>query len=162
MKNFLLGILIAVVTALLDQYSKYYIFDLLNSIESRAIVVTPFFNLVMVKNFGVSFGMFNNLAYGYLILSGIALFITIVLLIWMWKERKLYPSIALGLIIGGAIGNIIDRVLFGSVADFLDFHWQGYHWPAFNLADSTVFIGVAMIIMENFVTKNGVGDEEKN
>lgn len=158
MKNFLSGILIASITALLDQISKYWVFSLLIEKEHNAMEVFPFFNLVMVHNYGVSFGMFNDLPYGYLILTAVALFITIMLLIWMWRENKIYISVALGLIIGGAIGNIIDRIRLGAVADFLDFYISGYHWPAFNLADSAVFIGVALILLENFITNKGDKD----
>lgn len=159
MKGFLTGILLALIVASLDQYSKYYIFSLLEAEADKQITLLPFFNLVMVHNFGVSFGMFNDIPYGYLILSVVAIIITMVLLVWLWREQKLYLNVALGLIIGGAVGNIIDRVRFGAVADFLDFHVAGYHWPAFNLADSTVFIGVAMILLENLFTKGVKNDK---
>jgi signal peptidase II len=153
MRIFISGIIIATITAFLDQYSKYYIFNMLQEESSRQIEVLPFFNLVMVHNFGVSFGMFNDIPYGHLVLSSLAIAITIILLIWMWRAQKLYLGVALGLIIGGAIGNITDRINYGAVADFLDFHIAGYHWPAFNLADSAVFIGVALILLENFITE---------
>ena len=155
MKSFLAGIIIAIVTTCLDQYSKDYIFAMLLDKDANQMEVLPFFNLVIVHNFGVSFGMFNDIPYGHLILSVVALVITIMLLIWMWRAQKFYLEVALGLIIGGAIGNIIDRVRFGAVADFLDFHAGAYHWPAFNLADSAVFVGVAMILLENFITGKG-------
>ena len=155
MKNFLLGLVVATITALLDQYSKFWVFAFLIEKEVDMLNILPSFNLVMVHNFGVSFGMFNDLPYGHVLLSLVALLITIMLLIWMWRENKFYISIALGLIIGGAVGNITDRVRIGAVADFLDFYVAGYHWPAFNLADSAVFIGVAMILLENFFTKHG-------
>lgn len=158
MKAFIVGLIIAIVTAFLDQYSKNYIFTMLLNKDLNQIQILPFFNLVRVHNFGVSFGMFSDIQYGQVILSIIAIVITILLLIWMWKAKKIYLVSALGLIIGGAIGNIIDRVLYGAVADFLDFHVGIYHWPAFNLADSAVFVGVAMILLENVITDNG----EKN
>lgn len=153
MKNFSIGLVIAAITAILDQYSKYWAFSFLMTKENNMVSVTPFFNLVMVHNYGVSFGMFNDLPYGHIILSMVATSITITLLVWMWRENKFYISMALGLIIGGAIGNIIDRARIGAVADFLDFYISLYHWPAFNLADSAVFIGVAMILLENFINK---------
>lgn len=160
MKSFLVGLVIAVVTAIFDQYSKHYIFAILSDLPNRQIEVLPFFNLVMVQNFGVSFGMFNNMPNGHIILSVMAIAITVILLIWMWREKKLYMAVALGLIIGGAVGNIIDRALYGAVADFLDVYWGNYHWPAFNLADSAVFIGVVLILLENFVT--GDSDAKKS
>ncbi len=162
MKQFFIGILIAAITAFLDQLSKYYVFAMLLNTESNEMKILPFLNLVMVHNFGISFGMFNDLAYGHLILSLVAIIITIMLSIWMWREKKLYFSVALGLIIGGAIGNIIDRISYGAVADFLDFHIGQYHWPVFNLADSAVFIGVALILLENFIIKKGDNDAKTN
>lgn len=162
MDRFITGIVIAMIAISLDQYSKYFIFDFLTQKETHMLAITPFFNLVMVRNYGVSFGMFDGLTYGYLILSGIALSITVVLLIWMYKAQSFYYSTALGLIIGGAIGNIIDRMLYGSVADFLDFYIGNYHWPAFNIADSTVFIGVVMLLFENIFTNKRGNNEQKN
>ena len=161
MRAFLSGLLVALVTAGLDQYSKHYIFAMLADIPYKQIEVLPFFNLVMVQNFGVSFGMFSNMHNSHLILSLMALAITLVLIVWMWQVKKLYMAIALGLIIGGAVGNIIDRVLYGAVADFLDFYWGAYHWPAFNLADSAVFVGVVLILLENFLTGNKNAQENK-
>ncbi len=77
------------------------------------------------------------------------------LLFWLFRSKKSYIDLALSLIIGGALGNLIDRAINGAVADFLDFHLFGYHWPAFNLADSIVFIGVFMLIFENqFIKKD--------
>lgn len=148
--KFFIGIITAIITAFLDQWSKLYAFAILDERLGEPVVVTPFFNLVKVYNYGVSFGMFNDIAYGRVILSAIAIAITIFLLVWLVKEKKTYMVIALGLIIGGAIGNIIDRVTIGAVADFLDFYVGNYHWPAFNLADTAVFIGVAIVLLDSF------------
>jgi signal peptidase II len=73
-----------------------------------------------------------------------------VLLIWLYRNEKIYLTYALGLITGGAVGNLFDRIKNGAVADFLDFHIASYHWPAFNAADSFVFIGVAILLLEDF------------
>jgi len=158
MSNFVKGILIAVVIFVLDQFSKYYVFAMLDERAYPVIEVMPYFNLVKVYNYGVSFGMFNNLAYGQVILSVVAIIITIILLIWLKKVAKLHMSIALGLIIGGAIGNIVDRIRFGAVADFLDFYVGDYHWPAFNIADSAVVVGVFILLIDSFVSD----DEKEN
>jgi signal peptidase II len=69
--------------------------------------------------------------------------------VWLYKAETRVTALALGLIIGGALGNVIDRVQFGAVVDFLDFHMMGYHWPAFNVADSGICIGAAMLILES-------------
>lgn len=148
---FRLGLLIAFVTIVLDQVSKWVILEVVMN-PPQVIEVTGFFNLVMVWNRGVSFGLFSNdLSAGPWILSGIALVISGVLAIWLYKVTHTLLALALGVVIGGAIGNIVDRVRFGAVADFLDFHAFGYHWPAFNVADAGIVIGVALILVDGFV-----------
>jgi len=149
-KLFFLGVVIAIIAMFLDLLSKRLTFALL---ETKApfdhIEVFSFFNLVRVWNHGVSFGMFNQLESAHIIFSTIVSAITIVMLVWLYRNRKTYLTWALGLIIGGALGNLADRIQNGAVADFLDFHLASYHWPAFNLADSFVFIGVAMLLIED-------------
>lgn len=159
MKNLYKGLIIAGVIILLDQWSKYYAFKMLENLERPVIEVLPFFNLVKVYNYGVSFGMFNNLAYGQYILSFVAISITLVLCYMLLKAKSTHLAVAFGLIIGGAIGNIIDRLRFGAVADFFDFYIGDYHWPAFNVADSAVCIGVAIIILDEFICKGKKGEK---
>lgn len=158
-KLFLTGILIAIFFIIIDQLTKILVFRRLTILSRktlgihRHIKITPFFNLVKVWNRGVSFGMLNNLAYGQIILSVITIAITIFVLYLLWKSETRYSMIYLSLIIGGAIGNLIDRIRFGAVADFLDFYLGDYHWPAFNVADSIVCIGVFMILVESLVVR---------
>lgn len=115
------------------------------------IKVFDFFSLVYVWNRGVSFGMFNQLQYSQIIFSLIQSTIILILFLWLSRNDKLHFTYALGLIIGGALGNLVDRVKNGAVADFLDFHIASYHWPAFNLADSFVFIGVMILIFDDLI-----------
>lgn len=98
--------------------------------------------------------MFNDLVESRYIFSATALLITVALCIWLYRITSNYLAYALGFIIGGAFGNVTDRLLFGSVRDFLDFHISGYHWPAFNIADSTIFIGVALILLDSLLYGN--------
>ncbi|MBL6785729.1 MAG: signal peptidase II [Rickettsiales bacterium] len=137
----------------LDLYSKYATFNYLKTLPSQELSVFPFFNLVMVWNRGVSFGMFNTIPYAPVILSVIALLIVIFLFRWLVTTESKFVAVALSLVISGAFGNIIDRMINGAVADFLDFHIAGYHWPAFNLADSFVFVGAIMLIFEDLIIK---------
>jgi len=110
--------------------------------------VTSFFNLVLVHNKGISFSMLsNNNPMMRWALSIIAILIVMFILQLIHEEKKLNSKIALTFIISGAIGNIIDRLRFGSVIDFLDFHIMGYHWPAFNFADTCISLGVFLFIM---------------
>ena len=115
--------------------------------------VTSFFNLALVWNYGVSFGMFAVLRQP-LMLSGLSVAIICILLIWLTKNLSKLIAVALGLVIGGAIGNIVDRLRFGAVTDFLDFHIGTYHWPAFNIADSCIFIGVVLLCASSMFTPN--------
>ena len=145
----LLGFIIASIILVADQVSKFWVMtDVLG--EQNVIVYTSFFNLVRAWNTGVSFSMFNDHGnFGAIALSVLALIIIVFLVFWLRKEQSKFLQVALGFIIGGALGNVIDRVRFGAVFDFLDFHLNGNHWPAFNVADSFICIGAVLIILQN-------------
>lgn len=148
---FFWGLLALGLTLLGDQASKEAMIGMLNLPEAPR-TVTPFFNLVMVWNHGISFGMLaDDGEWRRIKLIGLAALITSVMGVWLWQAQRRLTAIALGMVIGGAIGNIIDRIRYGAVADFLDFHAFGYHWPAFNLADSAICIGVAILLFESMV-----------
>lgn len=148
--NLIIGSLIALTVVILDQWSKIAIFDFLDTQVYPSYEVIPFFNLVKVYNTGVSFGLFQGMAYGHIILSIFAIFITIALFIWLIMAENFRLVVGLSFIIGGAIGNVIDRITVGSVKDFIDFYIGNWHWPAFNIADSAVFIGVCLILIDSF------------
>ncbi|HEX7006354.1 MAG TPA: signal peptidase II [Alphaproteobacteria bacterium] len=144
---FRLGLAIAIGVIVLDQLSKWYILSVV-MVPPRVIEVTPFFNLVLTWNRGVSFGMFGGQdGVGAWLLSLVAIAIVVGLVFWLRRADRTSLAVALGLVIGGAIGNVIDRVRLGAVADFLDFHIAGYHWPAFNLADSAITVGVVALVV---------------
>jgi len=112
--------------------------------------VLPFYNIVMVWNYGVSFGMFNNQSTeNAFLLVGISLVITFMLLVWMFGSASKHAALGLALAIGGAFGNIIDRVRFGAVIDYIDIHAYGFHWPAFNVADSAIVVGIGIVIIHS-------------
>ena len=141
----LIGLFMAVLSIVLDQLSKFYV-------DTRLVVDSPvevndYFNVVKVWNTGVSFSMFNNYGdIGANILVAVALVVCCGLLYWMFRETNTKKNICLGLIIGGALGNVLDRVRYGAVMDFLDFHYETHHWPAFNVADSCICIGALILI----------------
>jgi len=117
--------------------------------------ILPFFNFVVVWNQGVSFGMLSNDAdYGPYLLIALSIAITIGFLIWMFRTQNLVHHLGIALVIGGAIGNVIDRFRFGAVFDFLDFHVFGFHWPAFNIADSCIVVGVFILMIYAFLFEN--------
>ena len=144
-----LGLGLAFATMALDQLTKWWIVNFVMNPPS-VIEVTPFFNLVLGLNRGVSFGMFgsgSNL--NRWLLTALALAIVCALAVWLWRAEKPWLAVALGLIIGGAIGNVIDRAMVGAVVDFLDFHAADYHWPAFNVADMGITCGAAVLIWDS-------------
>jgi len=149
-KIFYQGIALATIITFLDLLSKELVFAYLADKPYQGVYIFPFFNLVTLWNSGVSFGMFKDLAAGQYIFTALALAIAIFLIFWLANEQNPKLSFALSLVIGGAFGNIIDRIINGAVADFLDFHIFGYHWPAFNLADSSVTIGALILIYFEF------------
>jgi signal peptidase II len=142
------ALILIVVIAVLDQITKQIMISLVFE-PPRLIEVTSFFNLVPVRNTGVSFGLFGaNTDLARWALVAVAVVIMIALLIWLFRAGSAYIAIALVMVIGGAASNVIDRAISGAVIDFLDFHVSGVHWPAFNLADTVIVLGTAMLLYD--------------
>lgn len=134
----------------LDQVSKWLMSSWLSLYETVAVI--PFFNLTMAHNTGAAFSFLAG-AGGWQrwFFVGLAVLISIGLLIWIQKLAKTnMEAMSVSLILGGAIGNVIDRVYFGYVIDFLDVYYGSYHWPAFNIADSAIVVGTVLLIMDSF------------
>ncbi len=144
---------------IVDQLVKAWIAELILN-PPRRIDLTGFFSLTPVWNRGVSFGLFATDAWvGAWILSGIALLVSAGLTVWLLRVTRVLPRLALGLVIGGAVGNVIDRMTIGAVFDFLDFHVAGWHWPAFNVADAAICIGVGLLMLDSL--SNGADSPKK-
>ena len=143
-----LGFGLAIATSALDQLSKWWVVNFI--MKPPAVVeVGPSFNLVLGYNPGVSFGMLgSDSELGRWLLSALAILIISALIIWLLRIERLRLAAALGLIIGGAVGNVIDRIIIGAVVDFLDFHLASFHWPAFNVADMGITCGAALLIWD--------------
>ena len=139
--------MVGTATLIADQVTKLWA---LRTLDERVVIeVTSFFNLVLVWNTGVSFGMLQGFGdVGRWGLVALAVIVGIGLVIWLWRETRLVPRLALSLVLAGAIGNVIDRTRFGAVIDFLDFHAMGYHWPAFNIADAAIVVGAGLLLFE--------------
>ena len=148
-----LGLIVALASILFDQASKWWI--LVEVMDPpKVIPVTSLLNFVLTWNRGVSFGLFNNEGnFGAWFFSILAIIIVGILLIWLRKAETKVQSISLGFIIGGAIGNVIDRVNHLAVLDFIDFHLGGSHWPAFNAADSFITLGAAVLIVDSLFSR---------
>ncbi|MBU3825329.1 MAG: signal peptidase II [Candidatus Oceanisphaera merdipullorum] len=152
---------LAIVAILLDQVSKWFTVTYLD-FGYPGVEITPFFNLVHVYNPGAAFSFLADQGgWQRWFFAGLATAVTLLLSVWMAKMPKTarWLPAAYALVIGGAIGNVIDRIMLGHVVDFLDFHVNNWHWPAFNLADSFIFIGAAMIIIDSL--KNGKAEQDK-
>lgn len=145
------GLVVALLVLVLDQLTKWAILDLLD-LAAQPIAVSSFFNLVLVWNKGVSFGMLDGIgALTPWVLSGLSLGVVIGLLFWLRQSVHPLIAVGLGMVIGGAFGNVIDRLRYGAVVDFLDFHVAGYHWPAFNVADAGICVGAGLILVDGLL-----------
>jgi signal peptidase II len=150
-----IGLSVGAIVVVLDQLTKWLIRDVVLD-TARYIEVTGFFNIVEVWNRGVSFGLFaSDSPWTPYLLSALAIAISIVLIVWLRKADTTFLALALGFVIGGAIGNVFDRFIWDRVYDFLDFHAAGYHWPAFNVADAAISVGVGLILLDGFIAKRG-------
>ena len=141
--------ILIIVAALIavDQISKRVMLDLVFDPPS-IIQVTSFFNFVPVWNRGISFGLFGGAEASRWILVALALAIIVLLVVWLLRSGQGIVRFALVLVIGGALSNVIDRVVYGAVVDFIDIHAFGWHWPAFNLADMAIVLGTAMLLYD--------------
>ena len=150
----LIGLSVAVAVLILDQATKvffHYVVDL-PSIDG-GIPVLPIFSFTHVWNEGVSFGLFKaETAWGRWLLALFALGVSGFIGKWLWSSDRLWTTLGLGMILGGALGNVIDRVIFGKVFDFLDFSGLGFPW-VFNIADAGVSVGVAVLVLDMFFDK---------
>ena len=149
------GLVFAVMAFAVDQVTKGAALAAAPAL-TRGIKVLPFLDLVLVHNRGVTFGLLaSDHPAGRWLLILLTGTITVALLVWLRRAQSRTQAAALGLIIGGALGNLVDRLRHGAVTDFLDFHAQGYHWPAFNLADSGIVLGVALLLIAELRAPKG-------
>jgi signal peptidase II len=140
---------LAALAVLLDQASKFLVFRVLLG-DQAEMAVLPIFSLVQRYNTGISFSIFaTDHAIGPWLFALLAIIIAVGLLVWLSQTAERLPALALALVIGGAIGNVIDRLREGAVMDFILLYWPDvFYWPAFNLADSFITIGVALLIYD--------------
>ena len=151
-----IGLVFAILLLLADQVSKFWILDVLDLPELRSLPVLALgpvgLDLTMVWNRGVTFGLFSGGGtWNHLILAALALVVAGFLLRWLARAETWMVVIALGAVIGGAIGNVIDRVRFGAVVDFIDVHAWGWHWYVFNIADAAIVCGVVALVVDALI-----------
>lgn len=150
-------LLLALGLLVLDQLTKWWVLSVFQPYEIQPVL--PVFNLTLVFNEGAAFSFLSD-AGGWQrwFFIGLTSVISLGLLVWLMrlKPSERLTGLALAMILGGALGNLVDRIRMGKVTDFLDFHWQGWHWPAFNLADSVITLGVVLMLLVSFrETKTG-------
>jgi signal peptidase II len=151
-----LFLIVFVLTLVLDQASKLYLFFVVDIASRSPIAVTSFFDLALVWNRGISYGLFQqSTELGRWILTLFKLAATIGLSIWAWRAQEKWLSIGLGLIAAGALGNAIDRILYGAVLDFAHFYWGSFSWYVFNVADAAIVVGVVFLLYDSFNSGSG-------
>lgn len=144
------GAISALIVFMIDRISKWWFIDIFYLPNKGVVEILPIFDVVMVWNRGVSFGFLSaNGDFGRWALIGLNLIIVGVLIYWLKSAKNFLLSAAIGLVIGGAFGNIYDRVKFGAVADFFQFHWNEWYFAVFNVADSFIFIGAVLLIFNS-------------
>jgi signal peptidase II len=147
-----LGFLVALVTLALDQASKLYLLFGYNLPLREPLALAPFLDLMVVWNRGISYGLFQQETnFGRWALLAVSVAAAIGLSVWMTRATSGLLAASLGLIIGGAIGNAIDRVAYGAVFDFVHFHVGSFSWYVFNIADAAIVAGVVGLVYDSFV-----------
>jgi signal peptidase II len=149
-RHLLSGLLAGAVVLAADQASKAAVLGLIDLPARGQIVLAPVLNLTMVWNRGVTFGLLTGLGvWGSWLLAAVAIAVVAALGLWLCRAESRVVALALGAIAGGAIGNVIDRLRFGAVVDFIDAHLGAWHWYVFNVADAAIVCGVAALVIES-------------
>jgi len=156
------GILVAALVFLLDQLGKWWITGPLQLPDRAPIDLVPIFRLIFVQNFGVSMGFLTAGSEGERwLLVALTGAIAVGVLVWLWREHNRAEALSLGLILGGALGNIVDRVRLGYVVDFLNLHFGAWSpFFVFNLADAAISIGVALLVLRALLTREAPAPTE--
>ena len=157
-----LGLAVAILALAADQAHKYWMIEVYRIGERGRVEVTSFFDLVMIWNHGISYGLFqqDGIA-GRLVLTAFSVAAVTVLLLWSSNAANRLVAISLGLIVGGALGNIADRIMHGAVADFFSLHYAGYYWYVFNVADVAITAGVIGLIIDWLITPSPSEDRRR-
>ncbi len=144
-----LGLATALIIFVVDQAYKYWVLHIYRLAERGVVEITPFLNLVMVWNPGVSYGLFEqDTDAGRWMLVVFNVIASIGLWFWLARQERGWDAFAIGLIIGGALGNALDRAIYGAVADFFSLHAFGFYWYVFNVADVAIVLGVLMLLID--------------
>ena len=158
-----LGLVLAAIVAVLDQATKYWLVHLsgLGDTGGR-LTYGPFVDFVYLRNPGISYSMFElKGAAGQLAFTALAIVVSIGIIVWLARAANRVTAIALGLVLGGAIGNAIDRPLLGGVVDFVSLHAGGFYWYVFNLADVAIVAGAALLLYESLLGSRKTATDDR-
>jgi signal peptidase II len=154
--RFRVGIITALAVFVADQTSKYWVLHGLNLPELGQVVLLPVLNLTMVWNRGVTFGLLNSFGHwGTAALVVVALAVVAALILWLRKAGSALMAVSIGAIAGGAVGNVLDRLRYGAVVDFIHAHIGGWSWYVFNVADAAIVCGVGALLLDSVLTGRG-------
>jgi lipoprotein signal peptidase len=155
------GFLLGAAVLLADQASKYWVLHGAGLTDGHFLVLLPVLNFVLVWNHGVTFGMLDGLGgFGWALLAAVAVAVVAGLGVWLWRSEHLVKSLAIGAIMGGAAGNVIDRLRFGAVVDFIQAHLGAYSFYVFNVGDSAIVCGVGVLMLESLLRRDAGGDRK--
>lgn len=148
-RRLMVGGLMALVVLVADQASKEYVLSWLDLQSVHSIAILPVLNFTMVWNRGITFGLNDHAGASAMLPTIAALVVVGVLLVWLWRSDRILVAAGLGAVCGGAIGNVIDRLRFGAVVDFIHAHIFGWSWYVFNVADAAIVCGVAALVLDS-------------
>lgn len=147
------GAIVALDTLILDQLSKWWVLEVFELPEKVSVALLPMLNLTMVWNRGITFGLLSSdSAMASTVLAAVALAVVVALAMWLRRAESLAVALALGAVAGGAVGNVIDRLRFGAVVDFIHLHAWGWSWYVFNVADAAIVVGVGVLVLDSLLS----------
>ena len=146
-------LVIIMFTFLADWTSKNYVINFFLTHESDSYYFNSFLNFVLLWNTGMAFGIFESDSYTYHAFSFLIFLVIIFLIVWLFKSNRKFEKISIALIIGGALGNWFDRLVYNAVPDFIDLHYLDFHWFVFNVSDIIISVGILLLILSDFTFK---------
>tara|TARA_Y100000816_G_scaffold144888_1_gene102779 strand:- start:8212 stop:8718 length:507 start_codon:yes stop_codon:yes gene_type:complete len=161
-KNFFTGLIIILSIFLFDRFSKIYVIYLDKKFSGSEIFSSKFLNIILIWNEGIAFGLFSFNEKFYYNLLTIIILLIILIIFFMITQSEGFKKYSLLMILGGAMGNVFDRIFYGAVPDFIDFHVGNFHWFIFNVSDIFITLGIIIMIMLEFTHKEKINIDEKN
>jgi signal peptidase II len=154
LKNNYIFVIIILLMFAMDRFSKEYVIDFFLSYKEQSYYLYPFLNLTLIWNTGMAFGLFESESNTYHFISALIVVVIVFLIIWLFKSKIFIEKIALSVVIGGALGNLFDRIKFNAVPDFIDLHYRDFHWFVFNVSDIVITIGIILLLLSDILKKN--------